>query len=264
MISSISFRLLAFSMMMSVQLHVQSVNGFAPPHRTKLRNSVHSSTSKQFPPTSHLFIGVKEDELDVEIPDGVVCARGICVTADEDVAEELCFPEVDDENYNLNCIANSEAIAQRNVFSFQFLWPRALLLLCSILYGTNPPLVEIIENTLPASAATSGRMILAALALSPFLFQLKPELRKNALIGGSFVALGYLSQSVALLDVPAGTVGFIGGLVVIITPLVNYVLNKDAKLAWKDAPQTWLAAVICLIGVATIELGGGEGLGGLA
>jgi len=120
------------------------------------------------------------------------------------------------------------------------------------------------QDTLPASAATSGRLILAALALSPFLFQLKPELIKNALIGGSFVALGYLSQSVALLDVPAGTVGFIGGLVVIITPLVNYVLNKDAKLAWKDAPQTWLAAVICLIGVATIELGGGEGLGGLA
>jgi len=139
MISSISFRLLAFSMMILVQLYVQSVNGFAPHHRTKLRNSVHSSTSKQFPPASHLFIGVKEDELDVEIRDGVACARGVCVTADEDVAEELCFPEVDDGNYNLNCIANSEAIGHRNVFSFQFLWPRVLLLLCSILRTHSPP-----------------------------------------------------------------------------------------------------------------------------
>merc|ERR1712087_285319 len=33
------------------------------------------------------------------------------------------------------------------------------------------------------------------------------------------------------------------------------------KLGFKDAPQTWLAAILCLLGVASLELGGDGGLG---
>ena len=47
---------------------------------------------------------------------------------------------------------------------------------------------------------------------------------------------------------------------VIITPMVSLVVDK-AKLGWKDAPQTWLAAALCLMGVASLELGGDGGLG---
>jgi len=48
--------------------------------------------------------------------------------------------------------------------------------------------------------------------------------------------------------------------VVIITPLVSLVVDK-ARLGWRDAPQTWIAAGLCLAGVAALELGGDGGLG---
>lgn len=50
------------------------------------------------------------------------------------------------------------------------------------------------NDNLPASAATSSRMVLASLVLSPFLLQLKPNLRWQVLIGGGFVSLGYITQ----------------------------------------------------------------------
>ena len=35
------------------------------------------------------------------------------------------------------------------------------------------------------------------------------------------------------------------------------------KMSFRDAPQTWLAAALCLGGVALLELGGADGLGAL-
>lgn len=198
----------------------------------------------------------------LENGDAVVCARGICVIADEEAAtEELCFLDEDDEGklVGVTCM-EVEVENEISPLSFEYLWPRALLLGCSLLYGTNFPLGRIMNDALPASATTSGRMLLAFAVLSPFLLNLKPHLGKTAVVGGSFCALGYLSQSVALVDTPAATVAFLGALVVVITPLVSLVVDK-AKLGWKDAPQTWIAAALCLAGVAALELGGDGGLG---
>ena len=218
-------------------------------------------------------IATQDGIIDAEIPDemmftatgeAVVCARGICVLADEEVAtEELCYLDEDEEGnlVGMTCVESETAMEDINPFSFEYLWPRALLLGCSLLYGTNFPLGRIMNDALPASATTSARMLLAFGVLLPFLFQLKPSLRTpEAVIGGSFCALGYLSQSVALVDTSAATVAFLGALVVIITPLVSYFAD-NAKLGWKDAPQTWLAAILCLVGVAALELGGEGGMG---
>jgi drug/metabolite transporter (DMT)-like permease len=191
----------------------------------------------------------------------VVCARGVCVLADEDIAEELCYLDEDEEGnlVGMTCVTNTnQAKEELDIFSFEFLWPRALLLGCSVLYGTNFPLGRIMNEALPASATTSGRMILASLALFPFLLKLAPELRKTAVVGGSFCALGYLAQSVALVDTPAATVAFLGALVVIITPATSFFF-ANAKLGWKDAPQTWLAAALSLTGVGCLELLGDDG-----
>lgn len=182
--------------------------------------------------------------------DDIVCAHGICVLAEED---EMILSA---ENMNLQSSVESSDSSAPSTFSFSFLWPRALLLVCSILYGTNFPLGRLMNDNLPASAATSTRMLLATIALSPFLFQINPELRLTAMLCGSFTALGYVTQSVALIDTPAATVSFLGALVVIVPPILASFIDKK-KMGFKDEPQTWLAAFLCLVGVGVLELGGG-------
>lgn len=134
-----------------------------------------------------------------------------------------------------------------------YIGPRAVLALVAILYGTNFSLGALMNDNLPASAATSGRMVLAAIVLSPFLLQLKPNLRSSVFLGGAFVSLGYISQSIALIDTSPATVSFLGSCTVLVCPLLQWIINKK-PMSIKDAPQTWLAAFLCLAGVATLEL----------
>lgn len=198
-----------------------------------------------------------ELEFDPNDPESVICARGVCAVADE-VAPETCA--YDDELNEVVCEVNTDDAVVQPGLSVAYLWPRALLLVCSILYGTNFPLGRLMNDALPASSATSTRMLLASVALSPFLFQLKPGLRNTAALCGTFTALGYISQSIALVDTPAATVSFLGALVVIVCPALAVFVDKK-KMGFADAPQTWIAAITCLIGVGVLELGGDGGFG---
>ena len=198
--------------------------------------------------TSSFFFDKPEDG-------SVVCARGVCVVADEESAPEKCY--LNDDMTDVVCEPNPVIEPGLTV---AYLWPRLLLLLCSVLYGTNFPLGRLMNDSLPASAATSTRMVLASIALSPFLFQLKPSLRGTAALCGTFTAIGYISQSIALVDTPAATVSFLGALVVIVCPVLA-VLVDNKKMSFADAPQTWIAAITCIVGVGVLELGGDGGLG---
>eukprot|EP00587_Corethron_hystrix_P003653 CAMPEP_0113311928 /NCGR_PEP_ID=MMETSP0010_2-20120614/8959_1 /TAXON_ID=216773 ORGANISM="Corethron hystrix, Strain 308" /NCGR_SAMPLE_ID=MMETSP0010_2 /ASSEMBLY_ACC=CAM_ASM_000155 /LENGTH=506 /DNA_ID=CAMNT_0000167645 /DNA_START=141 /DNA_END=1661 /DNA_ORIENTATION=+ /assembly_acc=CAM_ASM_000155 len=187
--------------------------------------------------------------------DGVVCARGVCVIADEKVAPELCYVDYDETGTSeptLVCETNEEAPAPG--FNIGYLWPRGLLLFCSVLYGTNFPLGRLMNESLPPSAATSARMLLASIALFPFLLQLDAEIRLTALLCGCFTAMGYIAQSLALVDTPGATVAFLGALTVVICPTLAAVVDKR-KMGIRDAPQVWLAAILCLFGVGLLELG---------
>ncbi len=150
-------------------------------------------------------------------------------------------PQVEDNNAFIEKILGS------------YIGPRIVLALVAILYGTNFSLGAIMNDSLPASAATSGRMVLASLVLSPFLLQLKPSLRSSVLLGGAFVSLGYVSQSIALIDTSPATVSFLGSCTVLVCPLLSALIDKK-PMSIKEAPQTWLAALLCLSGVATLEL----------
>lgn len=134
-----------------------------------------------------------------------------------------------------------------------YIGPRVILALSAVLYGTNFPLGAIMNDNLPASAATSSRMVLASIVLSPFLLQLKPSLRTQVLIGGAFVSMGYISQSVALIDTSPALVSFLGAATVIVCPILQWAVDKK-PMSIKDAPQTWLAAFLCMSGVAALEL----------
>merc|ERR1719201_2063849 len=177
----------------------------------------------------------------------VNCARGICVI--DETEPEVC--EFDENMEEIVCMPAETP-----------LWPKALLLGSSVLYGTNFALGRLMNEALPAAASTSARFVLASVALFPFLLRLAPNLRKDALICGCFTALGYVTQSLALVDTPAATVAFLGALTVVVCPALTALID-GRKMGFRDAPQTWLAAALCLCGVALLELGGADGFGSL-
>jgi len=197
-------------------------------------------------PASMVFY---DEVIDDSIPNGIVCARGVCVLAD--------FDDDDDDSRNSNKEENSLVSKVLN----SYLGPRMLLAGASVLYGTNFPLGSIMNDALPASAATCDRMVLASLALSPFLPKLSPKLSRQSLLCGCFTALGYITQSLALVDVTPATVAFLGAVTVLICPTLEALVDKK-PMGIRDRPQTWLAAILCLLGVGILELynPSGEGL----
>ncbi len=164
----------------------------------RVRDAMNTFDSGETAATSTAII-IEDDD---EAVQGVICARGVCVIAEEE-SSELCVLTDDDESTNQIICEPKEPSIEPGL-TVAYLWPRALLLICSVLYGTNFPLGRLMNDSLPASSATSTRMLLASIALSPFLFQLKPKLRNTALLCGTFTAMGYISQSIALVDTPAG------------------------------------------------------------
>ncbi len=138
-----------------------------------------------------------------------------------------------------------------------YLGPRLLLAAVACLYGTNFPLGSIMDHALPASAATSARMVFAATALSPFILQLPRELIGMSLLAGCFTASGYVTQSMALVDTSPATVSFLGAATVIWCPFLEWLLHKT-PMSWKDRPQTWISAFMCMLGVGVLELCGSD------
>lgn len=126
-----------------------------------------------------------------------------------------------------------------------------------MLYGTNFPLGRMMNDSIPPSAATAARMFLAMAVLSPWLFRLDRSIRQQACLCGCFTALGYITQSLSLVDTPAATVAFLGAATVVICPSLEALVDKK-PMTLSQAPHTWLAGVLCLSGVAVLELAGGE------
>ena len=134
-----------------------------------------------------------------------------------------------------------------------YLGPRVTLAVCACIYGTNFPLGAILDEALPASAVTCSRMVIASLALSPFLFQLQPRLAGQVLTCGLFTSMGYITQSLALVDTSPGKVSFLGAAAVLICPLLEFLVDRK-PIGPKNAPQIWIAAMLCLVGVGVLEL----------
>ena len=137
--------------------------------------------------------------------------------------------------------------------SWAELAPRILLLAVAFGYGTNFPAGRLMNDAIPAAAATSGRFTLAALALSPYVRRLRPSLILPSILCGCLDAVGYCSQSVALVDTPAARVSFLGALTVLIIPSITFFFDGR-----RPTLASLLAALLCLSGVGLLELGGAE------
>jgi drug/metabolite transporter (DMT)-like permease len=103
-------------------------------------------------------------------------------------------------------------------------------------------------------------MLLAAIALSPFISQLPRELIGMSLLAGCFTASGYVTQSMALVDTSPATVSFLGAATVIWCPFLEWLVHRT-PMGWNDRPQTWISGAMCMLGVGILELGGGAANG---
>lgn len=188
----------------------------------------------------------------------VVCARGLCVPSEGDDGDfDWHKPPPTSSDTTVGASSVDTTIEQKQSIVDQFLTsylgPRLLLAFASILYGTNFPLGAMMNESLPPSAATSARMLLASVALLPFLFKLKRELAPMAVLCGCFTALGYITQSLSLVDTSPATVAFLGAATVIVCPTLEVIINKK-DMSLTTQPQTWLAATLCILGVGILEL----------
>jgi drug/metabolite transporter (DMT)-like permease len=109
------------------------------------------------------------------------------------------------------------------------------------------------NETLPPSAVTACRMTFAALTLLPFLLQIESSLLPRAIFTGMCAALGYVTQSMALSDTDPARVSFLGAATVLWLPLLESTFDQ-VPMSIVDAPQTWMAALLCIIGVGILEL----------
>jgi drug/metabolite transporter (DMT)-like permease len=61
-----------------------------------------------------------------------------------------------------------------------------------------------------------------------------------------------VTQSLALVTVSPATVSFLGAAVVLVCPTLDAIVDKK-PMGVQQAPQTWLAAALCLVGVGILE-----------
>ena len=111
-----------------------------------------------------------------------------------------------------------------------FIRPRLLLLVCAAIGGSDFFLGRTMDDSMPASAASSARLLLAAIALSPHLPKLKQSLRFKSLVSGCFTAIAFMAQSIALVDTASATVAFLGSLSIVVIPIINWIHLRCSRL----------------------------------
>jgi drug/metabolite transporter (DMT)-like permease len=141
---------------------------------------------------------------------------------------------------------------------------KARLLLCAAaaLYGTNFSVVKILGDTMPVGVSSTLRFGLAALAAFPWLvMNPKQGSLTAAWLGfevGMWNSIGYIAQAIGLETTPASESAFICSLAVVTVPLLDFATGK------KLFPRQWIGAIMAVVGVAVLELGGGVSLDNLS
>jgi drug/metabolite transporter (DMT)-like permease len=167
--------------------------------------------------------------------------------------------------YSIATPTRLETIEEVNEKDEDDVWRARLLLVgAAALYGTNFSLVKLLGDTMPVGISTTLRFGLAALATLPWLIDSKLLFQTNndnartaALLGlevGLWNSVGYVAQAVGLETTLASKSAFICSMAVVIVPLLDFMAGK------RLLPRQWVGAMMALMGVAFLELGGGDGM----
>lgn len=129
------------------------------------------------------------------------------------------------------------------------------LLLVSAMWGSTFFLMKDAIKRQDVNSFLFTRFGLAALAMIILRPQVVKHFSKDLLfrgfIAGSFLASGYIFQTLGLSRSSAAITGFVTGLYVVITPLLAAVI-----LHHRIAPKVWLYVVMATIGLAFLSLHG--------
>lgn len=145
---------------------------------------------------------------------------------------------------------------------------RLILLSVSAFYGTNFGCVKLLGSTLDPSFAASLRFSIAFSVFAPALQKVcynNPAIVLGGLEVGAYNAFGYWAQVNALHTSKSSTVAFICSLQVIVVPILNALFSKKSNEKSRIELDGMISAVLAVIGVAALELGGTElpGIGDL-
>jgi drug/metabolite transporter (DMT)-like permease len=140
---------------------------------------------------------------------------------------------------------------------------RLVMLATSALYGTNYGCVKLLGEALDPSVASALRFLIASSLFLPYLWKAakgNPLLILGACEIGLYDAVGFFAQAKALETAPASTVAFICALQVVVVPLLSMGMMgmKRGNMGVRKLGDAWAPAILAVMGVACLELGGSE------
>lgn len=272
-----------------VGVHAFSAHPAAPPHRVSVTVTSNRQGVRRHPSSSHLFVGFKTDS-DTSVTDTGDLADDL---TEKDILPSTPPPaasiDITDVVVSPLSIAKSadlasgeeeaQIVAAEDQSSLSgLLWRGVVVVLCA-LWASNFAAAKLVmaEPGVDSSLYAVSRFSLAALALLPGTIQtirknpqaLDAETAKAAAVCGSWVAFGYLGQTLGLLTTTAARSCVICSLhcvfVAIIAELwrVNKAIDAG-KIVGKDPATKFdlkrlVPAIIAVTGVAIVELQGAAG-----
>lgn len=130
-----------------------------------------------------------------------------------------------------------------------------LLLLAAAIWGTAFSFQRMGMDSIEPTTFNSARMILAAIAVTPFSFLVKKdsdvdkvEYDRNTLLGGVlcglFLSAASILQQMGLVYTSAGKTGFITAMYMLLVPVFSLLLFRK-----KSPALVWLAVLLGLVGM---------------
>jgi drug/metabolite transporter (DMT)-like permease len=125
-----------------------------------------------------------------------------------------------------------------------------LLVIVTVIWGTTFPILKNAVERLTPAELIASRFLVAALALSPWLFRVPKKLWLEGGLIAVVLFISYVTQVIGLTSVSSSRAAFITGLNVILVPMFLPFLRKRVP------PAAFFAAALALGGIAIMSLEG--------
>lgn len=146
-----------------------------------------------------------------------------------------------------------DTVEEANTFMETGGFWRGVVLIVTILWATNFPVIKEIYNAVPGldpEVYSAVRFTFGSLFLAPFALKRieNKEMALQSMGIGTIISLGYLGQGIGIELSTADKAAFLCAMQVVWVALVNGFRYKEFKL------QTWVSVLLAIVGTGFIEL----------